>query len=64
MVQPNLFAGQELRHTHREWVCGHREVGGGDMESLGLTDVGCHGQSGRLVGACCIAQGSLLMALQ
>ena len=29
MVQVNLFAGQEQRHRHREWTCGHGGEGEG-----------------------------------
>ena len=27
IVQMNLFAGQEERHRHREWIYGHRGMG-------------------------------------
>ena len=29
MVQMSLFAGQESRQRHREWMCGHWAVGSG-----------------------------------
>ena len=32
MIQMNLTAGQEWRHRHREWTCGHGGEGeGGEM---------------------------------
>ena len=34
MVQMNLFVGQEWRHRHKEWTCGH-SGGRGGWDELG-----------------------------
>ena len=36
MVQMSLFAGQESRQRHREWMCGHRAVGSGMNREPGI----------------------------
>ena len=44
IVQMSLFAGQESRQMHREWMCGHQEVGSGMNREPGI-DVHCHVQN-------------------
>jgi len=36
MVQMSLFAGQESRQRHREWMCGHWAVGSGMTRAPGI----------------------------
>ena len=31
IILMNLFAGNEWRHRHREWTCGHSKGGQGGM---------------------------------
>ena len=65
MVQVNLFAGQEWRHRHREWTCGHGGEGeGGTNRETGTDVCSLPRVKELLVRTCHIAQRAQLGALR
>ena len=64
MVQNNLFAGQEPRCRHREWIRGYSR-GKGEWQELGSYYGYIHNRvsNRQLAGSCCVAQRAQLGAL-